>query len=67
VGKKKGFFISNQISLNGKGGTIQIHEKYTKETPIKKKIKIKKIMSTRNMKTIIGSHLVTKGFEEKGL
>jgi hypothetical protein len=59
------YFITNQISLECKVGAIQVHEKYTRETTIKKKIM--QIMSTGNRKTIIGNRSVAEDFEEKGL
>jgi hypothetical protein len=49
-------------------GHKKTHEAYKKNTYYeKRKEKIKKIKKIENMKTIIGSHPVIKGFEQKGL
>jgi hypothetical protein len=45
--------------------------KYTRKTPKQKKEKkvfiFKKVIKTRNMKTIIRSHSLEEGIEEEGL
>lgn len=61
------FFLSNWISIKPKGASKYRKRIQKKHLTREIKIKIKKVMETRNMETIIGRHPMEKGVKEGGL